>query len=175
MRKGMLVAVAALAVLGGGAYVADAHLPALLAEDLPRAEAVLVVKSERRLHLLRDGVPYRSYAVALGGNPAGHKQQEGDQRTPEGDYVLDWRNPRSGYYLSLHVSYPNDTDRARAAAQGVSPGGMIMIHGQRNGLGWLGALTQRRDWTDGCVAVSNVAMEEIWRAVANGTPIRIEP
>ncbi|RFA31070.1 hypothetical protein CAI21_03095 [Alkalilimnicola ehrlichii] len=160
---------------GVGAYFADTRLPAMLAEDLPQAEAVLVIKGERKLYLLRDGERYRAYPIALGGDPSGHKQQEGDQRTPEGDYVLDWRNPSSAFHLSLHVSYPNEDDRARAEARGVSPGGMIMVHGQRNGLGWLGSLLQRWDWTDGCIAVTNVAMEEIWRAVPNGTPIRIEP
>ena len=166
----LVIAVAAIAV-----YIADTRLPALFAEVLPQAESVLVRKGERKLYLLRDGRPYREYTIALGANPQGHKQQEGDERTPEGDYVLDWRNPNSGYHLSLHVSYPDRHDEQLAATRGVSPGGMIMIHGQRNGLGWFAAVLQHWDWTNGCIAVTNVAMEEIWQAVPNGTPIRIEP
>ncbi|MBT2773701.1 L,D-transpeptidase family protein [Halomonas sp. ISL-60] len=175
VRHRLIVILLIVLVLGAGAYFADSRLPALLAEELPQAEAVLVIKEERKLYLLRDGEPYREYGIALGGNPVGHKKEEGDQRTPEGDYVLDWRNPNSMAHLSLHVSYPNEEDQAQAEARGVSPGGMIMIHGQRNGFGWLGRLLQRWDWTDGCIAVTNVEMEEIWHAVQNGTPIRIEP
>ena len=175
LRTKTTILVIVLAILGGAAYFADAHLPGLLAEPLPRADAVLVKKAERKLYLLKDGKPYREYSVALGAKPEGHKTQEGDERTPEGEYVLDWRNPNSAYHLSLHVSYPNEEDKARAAARGVSPGGMIMIHGQRNGLGWLGGLLQRWNWTDGCVAVTNVEMEEIWRSVPNGTPITLTP
>ncbi|KKO03300.1 hypothetical protein LCGC14_0097130 [marine sediment metagenome] len=175
VRHRLIAILLIVLALGVGVYFADSRLPALFAEELPQAEAVLVVKEERKLYLLRDGEPYREYGIALGGNPVGHKQEEGDQRTPEGDYVLDWRNPNSMAHLSLHVSYPNEHDQAQAEVRGVSPGGMIMIHGQMNGFGWLGHLLQRWDWTDGCIAVTNVAMEEIWRAVPNGTPIRIEP
>ncbi len=174
-RTRIAVVLFALVVLGGAAYFADAHLPGLLAEPLPQADAVRVDKSERKLYLLRDGQPYRAYGIALGANPNGHKVREGDERTPEGRYVLDWRNPDSAYDLSLHVSYPNEADKAQAATRGVPPGGMIMIHGQRNGLGWLAGMLQRWNWTDGCVAVTNTAMEEIWQAVPNGTPITIEP
>lgn len=175
LRRRAKVVIPVLLLAVAAAYFADAHLPGLLADDLPEADSVLVRKAERKLFLLRDGRPYREYRVAFGANPVGHKEREGDERTPEGDYVLDWRNPESAFHLSLHVSYPNARDQARAAARGEDPGGMIMIHGQRNGLGWLGNLAQRWNWTDGCVAVSNVAMEEIWRAVPNGTPITIDP
>jgi murein L,D-transpeptidase YafK len=175
MRRLAKVYIPVLLVAVAAGWFADSHLPGLLADDLPEADAVLVRKADRTLHLLRDGRPYLEYPVAFGANPVGHKEREGDERTPEGDYVLDWRNPESAFHLSLHVSYPNARDQARAVARGEDPGGMIMIHGQRNGLGWLGNLAQRWNWTDGCVAVSNVAMEEIWRAVSNGTPIRIEP
>lgn len=175
MSRRILLVLLAIAMALPLAYLGETRLPALLAEDLPQADAVLVNKTERKLYLLRSGQIYREYSIALGGNPVGHKQQEGDRRTPEGDYVLDWRNPNSGYHLSLHVSYPNAEDHARAAAQGVSPGGMIMLHGQRNGFGWFAPVLQRRDWTNGCVALTNVAMQEVWRAVPNGTPIRILP
>jgi murein L,D-transpeptidase YafK len=140
-----------------------------------RADHVLVDKSERTLTLLRGGQPLKTYAVSLGGAPAGHKRQEGDERTPEGRYVLDYRNPASAAHLSLHVSYPDASDAARARAQGVPPGGMIMVHGIMNGLGWLGRLHRLVDWTDGCIAVTNAEMDEIWRAVPDGTPIEIRP
>ena len=105
-------------------------------------------------------------------HPSGHKHFEGDERTPEGRYLIDYRNPRSAYHLSLHISYPGADDRAYAAAHGRSPGGEIFIHGQPN------ALTEGRepgDWTDGCIAVSNAEIEELWREVPDGTPIEIRP
>ena len=154
---------------------ADRFLPSLLARELPRATRVLVVKSERQLRLYSGDEEIAHYSVSLGASPIGHKAREGDERTPEGQYVLDWRNDRSRYYRSIHVSYPDATDRALAEAAGVSPGGAIMIHGLPNGLGWLGSLLARWDWTDGCIAVSNTQMEEVWRAVPNGTPIEIRP
>ncbi len=141
-----------------------------------RAGRVEVRKAARLLLLLdRDGSELRRYTVALGGDPQGDKRREGDSRTPEGRYVVDWRNPDSAYHLSLHVSYPDERDRAEAAARGEDPGGMIMIHGMRNGFGWLGTLHQYVDWTDGCIAVTNDEIEEIWRLVPNGTPIDILP
>ncbi|MBK1702753.1 L,D-transpeptidase family protein [Thiococcus pfennigii] len=150
-------------------------IPPRLAASPPPADAVLVEKGRRRLHLLRDGVAYRSYRISLGGRAEGHKAYEGDLRTPEGRYVLDWRNPNSCCYKSLHVSYPGPDDRRRAAERGRDPGGQIMVHGQLNGWGWLGWFNVWRDWTHGCIAVRNVPMEEIWRAVADGTPIEIRP
>jgi murein L,D-transpeptidase YafK len=167
----LLAALISLAVLRRFEY----QLPQWLAETPPKADAVLVVKSERRLYLLRDGEPYRSWRVALGGNPIGHKQREGDLRTPEGEYVLDWRNPGSCCYRSLHVSYPDAADIAAAGARGDDPGGLIMIHGQVNGWGWLGWLMQYFDHTHGCIAVRNLPMEVIWRAVDDGTRIEIRP
>jgi murein L,D-transpeptidase YafK len=115
--------------------------------------------------------------VALGDNPVGHKMREGDERTPEGDYVLDWRNPNSQFYRSIHVSYPNERDRLFARALGHDPGGMIMIHGKPNYISSPRVLAEydRRDWTNGCIAVGNQDMDEIWTAVKDGTPIRILP
>ncbi len=139
------------------------------------ADRVVVHKEKRVLQLYRGSEMLRQYAVALGGNPIGHKQREGDRRTPEGLYVLDWRNNKSGYHLSIHVSYPRPEDAAAAAASGVDPGGMIMIHGQPNYFGWLAFLTQMYDWTDGCIAVTNAEMDEIWDMVPNNTPIEINP
>jgi len=140
-----------------------------------RADNVVVDKRARTLTLLRGGQPLKTYAVSLGASPAGHKVQEGDERTPEGRYVLDYRNPRSAAHRSLHVSYPDSADAARARARGVPPGGMIMVHGITNGLGWMGRLHRLVDWTDGCIAVTNGEMDEIWRAVPDGTPIEIRP
>lgn len=142
---------------------------------LHRADRVLVKKSERRLYLLRDDKVFREYRIALGDSPEGHKQQEGDEKTPEGEYLLDWRNADSVAYKSLHVSYPNAHDREQARKRGVSPGGSIMVHGTMNGYESLGPMLQQMDWTDGCIAVLNHEMDEIWRSVRNGTPIRIEP
>jgi murein L,D-transpeptidase YafK len=133
------------------------------------------LKSERRLLLLRDKETLKAYTIVLGRETHGHKMREGDGRTPEGNYRLDWRNPNSRFHLSLHISYPDDADRARAAGAGVPPGGDIMIHGLRNGLGWIGKLHRFVDWTDGCIALTNREIEEIWRAVDDGTPIEIRP
>jgi murein L,D-transpeptidase YafK len=116
-----------------------------------------------------------TYPISLGGNPLGHKQQEGDQRTPEGFYAIDFKNARSRFHLALRVSYPNAQDRERAATKGVPPGGDIMIHGLPNGLGWLGAIHRSRDWTDGCAAVTNQQIEEIWSLVDIGTRVEIRP
>ena len=140
-----------------------------------RATSIIVEKAARRLTLMRDGVAGRTYDVALGANPVGHKQQEGDGRTPEGAYAIDFKNPRSRFHLALRISYPNADDRDRAARNGAPPGGDIMIHGLPNGLGWLGAWHRERDWTDGCIAVTDAQIEEIWAMVDVGTKIDIRP
>ena len=136
-------------------------------------DRVIVDKSDRILKLMSDGKVIRSYRIALGGSPTGHKQQEGDQRTPVGVYTLDYKNENSIAHRSIHISYPNDEDKARAKSLGVNPGGDIMIHGQMNGFGYLGWLNQRRDWTDGCIAITNDEMDGIMDAVILGTPIEI--
>jgi murein L,D-transpeptidase YafK len=140
-----------------------------------KADQVIVTKSARTLTLLSQGKVLRTYKVALGGTPVGAKEQEGDHRTPEGHYILDRRNPKSRFYKSIHVSYPNDQDKKRAPESGVTPGGDIMVHGLPNGFGWLGATHRNMDWTDGCIAVTNAEMDEIWELVADGTPIEIRP
>ena len=140
-----------------------------------RADKVIVFKQRRLLVLLQENRTIRSYRVALGGDPKGPKQQEGDHRTPEGLYLLDRRNEHSRFYRSIHISYPNTQDRRDAAARGVSPGGDIMVHGLPNGMGWIGSAHRARDWTDGCIAVTNEEMDEIWRVVPDGTPIEIKP
>jgi murein L,D-transpeptidase YafK len=138
-----------------------------------KVDLVRVEKSQRQLQLVGGGQILRSYAIALGGDPVGHKHREGDERTPEGRYVLDWRNPNSVAHKSIHISYPNADDLAAARARGVDPGGFIMIHGQPNDFGWMAGLLQMVDWTDGCIAVTDSDMDEIWTMVADGTPIEI--
>jgi murein L,D-transpeptidase YafK len=144
-------------------------------QSTPEVSEVLVSKKERRLYLLAGDQVIRSYRVGLGANPSGHKLYEGDQRTPEGEYTLDWRNPYSDFHKSIHISYPNENDRELASAWGLNPGGSIMIHGLPNDVGDMGFAYLGLDWTDGCIAVSNEEMDEIWSLVADGTPIRILP
>jgi murein L,D-transpeptidase YafK len=139
------------------------------------ATRVLVEKAARRLTLLNDGTPLKTYRVALGHAPIGPKEQEGDQRTPEGIYRIDFHKEDSDYHRALHVSYPEQRDIDRAAARGVSAGSDIMIHGIQNGKGWIGAFHRRSDWTAGCIAVTDFEIEEIWHAVPDGTPIEIRP
>lgn len=135
-----------------------------------RVDRIVVQKSRREMLLLSGDSVVRSYRVALGRDPVGHKRQEGDGRTPEGRYTIDRRNPRSKYHLALHISYPNPADLDRARAQAVDPGGDIMIHGLKPGVDHPAA-----DWTQGCIAVTNAEMDEIWGLVADGTPVEILP
>ena len=142
-------------------------------ETMPTADFVLVDKSERILTLYSEGRPFRTIAgLQLGDEPLGAKRFQGDERTPEGRYTIDYANPGSSYWLSLHISYPNATDRAYAEANGRSPGGAIFIHGQPN---WLPAGRLPGDWTDGCIALSNAEIELLWQVVPDGTPIEIRP
>jgi murein L,D-transpeptidase YafK len=148
----------------------------LAAEDsATKVDQVLVVKSHRTLSLISQGTVLRTYQVALGGSPVGAKEQQGDHKTPEGHYILDRRNVKSRFYKAIHVSYPNDQDKQKASQRGVASGGDIMIHGLPNGFGWLGSTHRTRDWTDGCIAVTNAEMDEIWELVPEGTPIEIRP
>jgi tetratricopeptide (TPR) repeat protein len=139
------------------------------------ADIVLIVKKERQLTLLSKGEVIKSYTIALGGNPVGPKERQGDNKTPEGTYIIDSRNSNSGYHLSLHISYPNEKDKIRARELGVSPGGDIMIHGIKNGFSMVGASHAEIDWTKGCIAVTNQEMEEIYKFVPNGTIVEIRP
>jgi lipoprotein-anchoring transpeptidase ErfK/SrfK len=141
----------------------------------PMADKVVVFKAERELRLVNEGEVFARYRIALGGNPVGHKRREGDQRTPEGHYTLDWRTKDSDYYRSIHISYPAPRDRRLAAAKGVDPGDSIMIHGLPPKYAWMGEHHANADWTDGCIAVSNAEIDRIWRRVPNGTPIVIHP
>jgi len=134
-----------------------------------RVNRVVVNKGRREMLLLSGESVVRTYRIALGRDPLGHKQQEGDGRTPEGIYTIDRRNPKSKYHLSLHISYPNEADCARAVLAGVPPGGDIMIHGLKPGV------SHPDDWTEGCIAVTDSEMDDIWELVADGTPIEINP
>lgn len=149
--------------------------PPVPARRLAGADFVLIEKRARRMSLYRGGVALKTYRIALGRAPVGKKTTDGDGRTPEGNYVIDRRKANSRYHRALHVSYPNADDRRQAAARGVSPGGDIMIHGLPRQFATVGPLHVNRDWTLGCIAVTNQEIDEIWRAVPNGTPVRIVP
>jgi tetratricopeptide (TPR) repeat protein len=138
-------------------------------------DKVLIEKKKRRLTLISNGEAIKTYKIALGGDPVGPKERQGDKKTPEGSYTIASRNRHSDYHLSLRISYPNEKDVKRAKQLGVSPGGDIMIHGIKNGLSWLGGFHTEIDWTKGCIAVTNKEMEEIARLVPNGTPVEIRP
>ena len=144
-------------------------------ESSQKADAVLVIKSEKRLYLMSKGEKFASYPVTFGAEPVGHKQAQGDERTPEGYYKLGYKNLNSNFYKSIHISYPNEKDKENARRLGVDPGGDIMIHGQTNGWEWAAPLVQLFSWTDGCIALSNRNMDRVWAAVDPGTPIVIRP
>lgn len=138
-------------------------------------EKVLVLKSAHQLQLIADGKPLRTYRISLGKNPRGTKLMEGDKRTPEGFYWVDWRKVSDRFNLAMHISYPNVTDSARSRREGVSPGGMIMIHGTPDTYDYPENLFHTLDWTDGCIAMRNMDMREVWGLVPDGTMIEIRP
>jgi murein L,D-transpeptidase YafK len=158
----------AMLALTGGCVQAPPPAPAM-------ADRVIVQKSQRTLELLRDGKVFERFPIALGRQPGGAKQREGDGRTPEGVYRIDYKSMRSRYTRALHVSYPDDNDRARAAAMGVDPGGAIFVHGLPPDYGPFDPPRWYRDWTEGCISVGNAAILKIWDAVPDGTPIEILP
>jgi murein L,D-transpeptidase YafK len=159
----------------GDALPYHARAMASVGVELPVADRVLVRKSERRLYLMRGNDVLRAYRVALGLNPGGAKERAGDFRTPEGAYRLTRRNTRSDFFLSILVSYPNDQDSVRARRNGWQPGGSIMIHGQPNDPRHTPDYYASQDWTDGCIAVTNADMVEIWMMTADNVPIDIQP
>ncbi|MEI9885222.1 MAG: L,D-transpeptidase family protein [Rhizomicrobium sp.] len=138
-----------------------------------RADLVVIEKDAHRMTLYARGRVLRRYVVALGSGGAAAKTRLGDNLTPEGHYEIDGRDGASDFYRALHISYPSKMDRKVAAARLVSPGGGIAIHGLRNYTGWIGRWHRALDWTDGSIAVTDDEMDEIWRAVANGTPVEI--
>lgn len=167
---GAIGSILLLALCASGASRAD-----MLSPHYEKADSLLIVKSERKLYLLKDGEILRDFEIALGLMPEGPKQREGDFRTPEGVYHLDARNPNSDYFLSVKISYPNRQDVARAIAEGADPGGQIMIHGQPNEPKYSESRYDNWDWTDGCIAVSNSDMVDIWLMTEEGTQIEIRP
>src|SRR5579863_4469710 len=156
-------------------FPSAAVAPAGLSASMPVADQIIVRKSERRLYLMRQGEVLRSYRVALGLMPEGPKERAGDFRTPEGHYQLTRRNSRSDYFLSIQVSYPNDQDMRRARHDHVDPGGSIMLHGLPNSLRHSPEYYAKSDWTDGCIAMSDSDMVELWMMTQDNTPIEILP
>lgn len=138
-----------------------------------KADKVVVFKAKRILQLIKDNKVIFQCRVSLGDAPLGHKEKEGDEKTPEGNYSLDWRK-KSLFHKAIHISYPNKTDMENANRKGVSPGGVIMIHGIKNNLEWIGKLHLLDDWTNGCIAVTNREMDIIWNQIENNTPIEIK-
>jgi murein L,D-transpeptidase YafK len=136
-------------------------------------DRILVLKSEHRLLLMRGTETVKSYSVALGSGGPAPKWRQGDHKTPEGYYRIDWRNSHSRFHLGLHISYPNEEDREHARKLGVSPGGDILVHGLGSEFKWLGVKHRFYDWTDGCIAVTDLEIEEIWRLVGVGTIVEI--
>jgi murein L,D-transpeptidase YafK len=143
--------------------------------DEKPVDKILIEKKARRLTLLRDNLAVRKYRIALGGHPEGPKTCRGDERTPEGNYVISGRNKNSRYHWALRISYPNKADRAAAGKLKCNPGGDIFIHGLPNGSGWIGKAHAVHDWTLGCIAVTDQEIEEIWRLAPNGTAVEIKP
>lgn len=141
----------------------------------PSVDSIRVFKEKHKLQLLSSGKVIHEFSVALGSNPKGHKLQEGDGKTPEGNYTIDMKNSSSKFYKSFHISYPNSDDIASAKARGVSPGGEIMVHGQKNGLGFISKFSQLFDWTQGCIALQNKDVDIMWGLVEVGTKIEIKP
>ena len=169
-----LILIAAVFALVGFSYLYAHHVW----NPLPRrttVDQIVIEKSARKLSVLANGETLKSYRVALGRSPVGAKQQEGDNKTPEGVYKVDGRNPQSNFHLALHVSYPSDEDKKRAAERGVPPGFDIMIHGIQNGHGWIGAFHRLNDWTAGCIAVTDEEIEELWRITPDGITVEIRP
>lgn len=169
-----------LAALGAGLvvvlYLAEGLFPGLFARELPTVDRVIVWKADRRMTLYAGEQAVATYSISLGADPTGHKTWRGDSRTPEGRYTLDYRNADSQFYRAIRVSYPDAEDTAAGIEADVPTGGNIMIHGLPDGRGWIGPLYKLRgDWTDGCIAVTSREMEEIWRAVPDGTTIDINP
>lgn len=151
-------------------YAAEHPLPQGFIGD-----KIVVYKKLREMKLLKGTDTLKTYRICLGSNPVGPKQRQGDGRTPEGNYVIDWRKPNSLYHMAMHISYPGASDKARAKKAGVSPGGMIMIHGLPNSYVAPDDGRPLPDWTDGCIAVRNSEIEELWRCIPDGTMITILP
>jgi murein L,D-transpeptidase YafK len=172
-RKIFALFVAILAIPLGAYFWAHHNWNPLPGET--KIDRIVVEKSARTLSIFRDGRKLKAYRVALGRNPVGPKEEEGDMKTPEGIYTIDNRNPQSSFHLALHISYPSDNDKSRADERGASAGFDIMIHGIQNGRGWIGAFHRCTDWTAGCIALTDEEIEELWRVTPDGTTVEIRP
>lgn len=157
------------------AIYVDRFHPVITHQKLEPITKIEVIKHRREMSVYSNDKHLKTYSISLGGSPKGHKTQESDGKTPEGEYFIDWVHPNSSYYKAIRVSYPNTDDRSQAIERGVSAGGDIMIHGMPNGFGWMYPLLSKLDWTEGCIAVSNTAMEEIALAITLGAKITIGP
>jgi murein L,D-transpeptidase YafK len=162
------------ASLASASFTETIVTPPPVAEQIP-IDKVLVLKSSHQLQLISHGQPFKSYRISLGKQPRGAKLSEGDRRTPEGLYWLDWRKVSDRFNLAIHVSYPNISDSARARREGLDPGGMIMIHGTPDSEEYPEWYFSTLDWTDGCIAMKNTDMREVWSLVKDGTMIEIRP
>jgi murein L,D-transpeptidase YafK len=156
-------------------FVLVASIVAAQSPQAKKVDRIVVIKSKRTMALESDGHVLKTYKVALGTQPIGAKGRQGDHKTPEGDYFVDAKNPNSQFYMALHLSYPNATDRTQAFRLGVSPGGDVEIHGLGKKYGWIGARHRLTDWTDGCIAVTNEEIEEVFGMVPVGTRVEIRP
>ena len=175
MVKAIHVTVVFLTVLLSPLFMARAGSDNVVLASGTKADYVLVRKSSKQLTLFSGSHRIKTYKIALGKNPVGHKVMEGDKRTPEGSYFIDARNENSKYHLALHISYPDVIDDMIARSLGSSPGGGIMIHGTGDDYAWMGKFHAAINWTDGCIAVTNKEIEEIWQLVPDGTRIEILP
>ena len=146
-----------------------------LSNNSQHVEKILVLKSARQLQLISNGKPIKTYRISLGKQPKGAKTREGDKRTPEGLYWIDWRKKSEKFNLAMHISYPNISDAAQARREGVSPGSMIMIHGTPDTADNPEDLFHTLDWTDGCIAMKNYEMREVWNLAKDGTLVEIRP
>ena len=173
LRKGGNLARSRL--LGFGAVLLLAFYGPPPARSTQRADAILIVKHERTLYLLRDRVPLRSYRIALGLSPTGAKEHRWDFRTPEGSYIIDFRLEHSHYFKSLHISYPSPADLKRSSALHLPAGGDIYIHGEPNKPTKPDSYYKTRDWTNGCIALSDEDLQDLWELTAGQTPVEIVP
>ena len=178
-RRALLAGAAASAVAAAAfpAEAQDESFPGAARASVP-VDLIVIVKRRRLLQLVYRDRVMRTYRMALGSAPVGHKRERGDGRTPEGLYRIDYKKPESRFSQALHIDYPNERDRAEAVARGIDPGGAIYIHGQpieATEHAFFRLKFARADWTDGCIAVTNAAMDEVYRSVREGTPILIRP
>jgi murein L,D-transpeptidase YafK len=162
----ILILLAALSVTG--------RINAQLPNKKNTTIRIVILKSARTMTVEHSGLPTKIYKVALGGQPTGAKEEQGDHKTPEGEYYVDAKNAHSQFYMALHLSYPNAKDRVRARKRGVNPGGDVEIHGLGKKYGWIGARHRLTDWTDGCIAVTNEEIEDIFQIIPVGTRVEIK-